>query len=134
MQLAFPAPASSRWKNYTRFQAKGRPVPVKKSRQNQKPRQLPGVTGVTEVPPKMPFTGLRTRGWSIDFLYRSNSLKGNRRSALRSGMERVKGFLGAVPQIERNSRAPPRPTPQTEIMVARLTFRAPLTMIRNELL
>jgi hypothetical protein len=70
----------------------------------------------------------------MDFLYQNNSLKGNRRSALRSGMERVKGFLGAVPQIERNSRAPPRPTPQTEIMVARLTFRAPLTMIRNELL
>jgi hypothetical protein len=30
MQLAFPAPAPSRWKNYTRFQGKWRPVPVKK--------------------------------------------------------------------------------------------------------
>jgi hypothetical protein len=32
--------------------------------------------------------------------------------------------LGAVPQIDRNSQAPPRPTPQTLIHLARLTPHA----------
>jgi hypothetical protein len=67
MQLAFLAPASSRWKNYTRFQRKWRPVPVKTSRQNQKLRQIPDVTDITEVPSKMPFTDYRRANQAMNF-------------------------------------------------------------------
>jgi hypothetical protein len=73
---------------------------------------------ITEVPSKMPFTDYLRANQAINFRYRNNSLKGNRPSALRAGMERVRGLFGAMPQIERNSQAPPRPIPQTEIIVA----------------
>src|SRR5258705_4423024 len=110
----FLTPAPSRWKNYTVS------------------RQIPDVTDITEGPSKMPFTVPQQCGRPINFRYRNNSLKGNRRSTLPPRIGRAKGFLGAVPQIERNSRAPSRPTPQTEISLARLTVRAPLPMTRNE--
>src|SRR3954453_6544545 len=75
MQLAFLAPAPSRWKNYTTRE------------------QIPDVTCITEVPPKTPLNGAGKLKWNINFCYRNNNLRGNRWSALRAGIGRVKGYL-----------------------------------------
>jgi hypothetical protein len=50
---------------------------------------------------------------NINFGYGNNSLKGNGRSALPSGILRGKGLFVATPQNDRISAAPTRPTPQT---------------------
>src|SRR5437016_13623610 len=78
----------SRWKNYTN---KG---------------QIPDVMNITVGSPKMPFTGPRAQADKINFRCQTNSLKGKRRPDLPRGIDRVKGFLGAVPQIVRNWQAP----------------------------
>jgi hypothetical protein len=98
----FLAPASgdqagtlSRWKSYTNG------------------RDLPNVTAITEKARIFPFNAKGKYRRKIRFRYGNNSLNGGRRSALRRGRMRFKGLFVATPQIERNSTAPTRPTPQT---------------------
>jgi hypothetical protein len=98
----FLAPASgdqagtlSRWKSYTNG------------------RDLPNVTAITEKARIFPFNAKGKYRRKIRFRYGNNSLIGGRRSALRPGRMRFKGLFVATPQIERNSTAPTRPTPQT---------------------
>src|SRR5690349_18384227 len=86
---------ASLWKNYTNG------------------LNLPNVTSFTEEPRFFPFNGPAMMRGNINFRYRNNSLSGGGRSALPSGILRGKGLFVATPQIERNSAAPTRPTPQT---------------------
>jgi hypothetical protein len=76
-------------------------------------RNFPNVTAITEKAPAFPSNAPGKYGRKIKFRYRTNSLKGDRRSALPEGTMPFKGLFVATPQIERNSTAPTRPTPQT---------------------